>query len=198
MDPTAPRQAHSGSLHGDPAAPARRHPGDPGVRFRHGVGARPHNCAGWVKREHALWACVSMEDDDVRDVLEQIGLILVARNHPMLRSDGSLEGEVDLVFTFEGHTFVIEVSANAQSDARRIKRKRLREWVAGGRLADLSSELGLPAANAIHAIYVDLSGHTSEEPGVFDGGIVLGTMQMDELMQDTESGMDAFLYWNGI
>ncbi|MDD9802724.1 MAG: hypothetical protein OXU53_09250 [Deltaproteobacteria bacterium] len=139
-----------------------------------------------------------MEEEDVRDVLEQIGLTLVAKNHPVLRLDGSLEGEIDLVFTFEGHTFVIEVSANAQHDARRIKRKRLREWGKEGRLAGMCSELGLPATNAIHAIYVDLSGHTSEEPGVFDGGIVLGEMQMDELMQDTESGLDDFLYWNRI
>jgi len=138
---------------------------------------------------------VILAEGAVEEVLRGIGLTLVAKNHVMRRPDGTAEGEVDLVFTYANHTFVIEVSANAQSDARRIKRKRLREWVAGGRLADLSSELGLPAANAIRTVYVDLSGHVGMAPGALDGGTVLGEFHMAMLVEEPEGGLENFLCW---
>jgi len=136
-----------------------------------------------------------MEEEDVRDALEQIGLALMAKNHHLRRPDGTAEGEIDLVFACEGYTFVIEVSTNAQRDAQRAKRKKLRELAAKGRLAGLSSELGLPETNAIRLVYVDLSGLGSEEPPTLDGVTVLGAGHVDELMQDTDEGLDAFLHW---
>lgn len=140
-----------------------------------------------------------LSEGAVGDVLRGIGLVPVAKNHVMYRPDGTAEGEIDLVFTYGNHTFVVEVSANVQDDARRIKRKKLREWLAGGRLAAMSSELGLPAANAIRTVYVDLSGHVGMELGTLDGGIVLGEFHMAMLIEAMEEGgLEHFLYWNGI
>lgn len=136
-----------------------------------------------------------MEEEDARDALDQAGLALVAKNRPLRRPDGTVEGEIDLVFTLEGYTFVIEVSTNAQRDTKREKRKKLRELAASGRLAAMSSELGLPESNALRLVYIDLSELGSEDLPVLDGITMLGAGNMDELMQDPEDGLEAFLHW---
>lgn len=143
----------------------------------------------------------NMGEDYVREALGHIGLPFVARNHLMHRPDGSIEGEVDLVCTFKGCTFVMEVSASRQRDARRIKRKKLREWHAGDPFARLSSALGLPASNRLCAVYVDLSrpAKGGGEPGDFNGGIAMGDEHIKKLLSESPGrGLSAFLSWNGI
>lgn len=64
-----------------------------------------------------------------------------------------MEGEVGLVCTLDGHTLVVEVSADMQHGA---KRKKPREWHAGDFFAGLSSAPGLPASKIL-TVYVDMS-----------------------------------------
>lgn len=137
-------------------------------------------------------------EEGIREILEGIGLALVRKNHVMRRPDGSAEREVDLVFTYGNHTFVIEVSSNAQPDARRTKRRRLGEWRTGDLLARLSAELGIPATNAAHVVYFDLAGHASVDPAVHDWGVVLGGTHLEMLLDEDADGLAAFLYWNGL
>lgn len=139
-----------------------------------------------------------MSEEGVREILENIGLALVRKNHVMRRPDGSAEREVDMVFTHGNHTFVIEVSANAQPDARRIKRKKLAEMATGSLFARLSAELGLPAANAPHFVYFDLAGHASADPGIHDWGVVLGETHVEMIMDEGGDGLAAFLDLNGL
>lgn len=141
------------------------------------------------------------EEDYVREVLGHIGLDLARGNYTLCRPDGSAECEVDLVYTHKGCTFVIEVSANAQRDARRRKRKAIGEWSDGDSFARLSSALGLPASNTLRAVYVDLSWHVEEgeDPTTINGGLVLGDAHMEELEAGPpERGLSVFLEWNGL
>ena len=143
----------------------------------------------------------NMEEDYVRGVLGQIGLDLVKSNYTLCRPDGSAECEVDLVYTHKGCTFVIEVSANAQRDARRRKRKAIGEWSDGDSFARLSSALGLPVSNTLRAVYVDLSWHVEggEDPSTINGGLVLGDAHMEELEAGPpDRSLSVFLEWNGL
>lgn len=141
----------------------------------------------------------SLAEAYVMEALGRIGLVLVAKNHVMHRPDGTIEGEVDLVYTLRNYTFVIEVSANTQDEARRIKRKKLREWHGGDLFARLSAGLGLPASNELRTVYVDMSWSVNPDEDIadFNGGAVLGSGHIEGLgAESPEMGQAMLLEWS--
>lgn len=146
-------------------------------------------------------AGVSAEVEHVKTILDGAGLTFAARNHAVRGADGSVEGEVDLVYTHENHVFAIEVSGFPHRGMRRRGGKALKEWDATDLLERLSSGLGLSAAGALRTVHVSLPWDApgGEWPRDAYGGKRLGEGHMGELASDSPAGaLSVFLEWNGV
>ncbi len=139
----------------------------------------------------------------VMGVLSEMGLHFVKANHILHRKDGSEETEIDLVFTHFNLTFIIEVSENAQNDARRLKRKDLRTWRERGLAERISTELGLPRSNHICVVYISPTSEDSSVPDMGDDVVLLNWDHVGELEvyvgeDEHEYGLEAFVKWCGM
>ena len=114
----------------------------------------------------------SESEAKVRDLLSEIGLLLVAENHLLHRENGDEDAEIDLVFRLGNATFVVEVTTSNQEETRRKKRKELREWPERDVVRRITRDLRLPQGNRTRIVYVSLA-TTREGPPVIDGNIAL-------------------------
>lgn len=97
------------------------------------------------------------DEKKVAKFLVEIGLEFVAANSMFYDELRKPTNELDLIFTYEKHTFVIEVSDNAQKDARREKRKNLAEWAIKKNWQRLAEKHELNQQNSVYLVYIDLS-----------------------------------------
>lgn len=97
------------------------------------------------------------EERQVAEFLDKIGLKFVAANSKFYDNVHIPTGEIDLIFTYKNVIFVIEVSIRADSEGRRKRRKKLREWDNKAERTRLAEKHELDKRDTMYMVYIDLS-----------------------------------------
>ena len=141
----------------------------------------------------------SESEAEVGDLLTGIGLHLEKTNYILYRGDSSEETEIDLVLTYRNATFIIEVTINAQKDARRRKRKALRTWETRGLTERVSTEIGLPRSNHTRIVYASLATEGQEDPELYNDIVLMHGNHVKHLEgMKLDRALDRFIKWCGL
>ncbi len=137
-------------------------------------------------------------ENDIRILLEGMGLHVEAVNHILPRADDSEETEIDIVLTCGGATFLVEVTENAQKDTRRRKRKDLRTWDARDLAGRISKDLGLLRSNHVRIVYISMAEASDMRPAMDEGILLLKREHIVELDNLESDGLEMFIKWCGL
>ena len=148
-----------------------------------------------VQAECIIGHLQNPEEQRVARLLYGMGMDLVAANSIFYDAGQNHIGEIDLIFTSEKTTWVIEVSKNADSAARTKKRQRFREWKGKERWAMVATEHKIPSDSDVHLVYVDLFERGDDTANTMDVRhedkvTILYKVHIDRLEQELKKAKD--------